>query len=75
MPMNCAFTAHGFQGTDMAVISGHKNQFWWLKRQSVIVEVTVPGITRNTLCIQNKTGSSFNHNHTYVTPQFKPNKK
>lgn len=73
MPMDRAFTAHGFQGTAMAVISGHKNQLWRLQRQSVIVEVTVPGITRNTLCIQNKAGSSSDH--TSVTPSFKPNKR
>jgi len=36
----------------------------------VIREMAVLGITRNTLRLQKKTNSSFDHNHTYATPSF-----
>lgn len=65
--MNYTFTGHGFQGTDMAVISGAWKSILTTQQTICDVEVTVPGVTRNILYIHNKTNSSFDHNHTYMT--------
>jgi len=58
MPIN-AFATHGFQGTGMEVISGAWKSI--LMTQKTVCECGSDNVENNkdTLCIQNKTNSSF----------------